>query len=646
MSIKGGGDMKRLSILLLVLMVVYSIETMKDLSVNAESNDEVTILFTHDLHDNLLPFEAEEKQVVGGVARLYEAIEEERKKSPEALLVDAGDFSMGTLFQTIFSTHAPMLQLMGMMDYDVITFGNHEFDFRADGLAKALQSARESNGDVPPIIASNISFPRAEDGRMETSIEALKKEMDNYGVTPYKVIEKQGVKIGVFGLLGKEAASNAPMAGVTFDDKVAVAKKMVKVLKEDEKVDILVALSHSGTSDIKKKSEDEILAEKVPELDVIVSGHSHTTLAEPIIIKDTVIGSSGEYGEHLGVMNLVKNDRGRWDLQDYRLVHIDDSFKENQMMAEKVKAFKKIVEEDYLSLFDLKFDHVLAQTAFDFSDFKSLYENHQESTIGNLIGDAYRHTVKEIEGDRYEEITASVIPVGVIRNSFYKGDITVSDVFNVSSLGIGPDGVSGYPVLDVYLTGKELKTVAEVDASVAPLMPAAQLYISGLAYTFNPNRLLFNKVTDVQIENSEGVLEDIQDDKLYRLVAGLYTAQMLPIVGEESFGLLSVVPKKKDGRPIENFEDQIIYVDEGKELKEWYAIAHYLRSFEEMNGVAEVPDEYASVQNRKNVNTSKNIRDLMSQPNGIAWTLYAVIVGALIGGIVGVRYILKRRRAK
>lgn len=80
MSIKGGGDMKRLSILLLVLMVVYSIETMKDLSVNAESNDEVTILFTHDLHDNLLPFEAEEKQVVGGVARLYEAIEEERKR--------------------------------------------------------------------------------------------------------------------------------------------------------------------------------------------------------------------------------------------------------------------------------------------------------------------------------------------------------------------------------------------------------------------------------------------------------------------------------------------------------------------------------------------------------------------------------------
>ncbi len=78
----------------------------------------------------------------------------------------------------------------------------------------------------------------------------------------------------------------------------------------------------------------------------------------------------------------------------------------------------------------------------------------------------------------------------------------MSDVFNVSSLGIGPDKVSGYPLISVYLTGKELKTAAEVDASIAPIMSVAQLYMSGVNYTFNPKRLIFNKVVDINIKKT------------------------------------------------------------------------------------------------------------------------------------------------
>lgn len=453
------------------------------------------------------------------------------------------------------------------------------------------------------------------------------------------------MKIGVFGLLGNDAASNAPMSGVTFADNVEVAKKMVKVLKEEEQVDLIIVASHSGTSPNQKKSEDEQLAKKVPEIDIIISGHTHTTFEEPIMINDTIIGSAGEYGENLGVIKLVKNNQERWDLEDYHLVHIDDRFEENKQMKEKIDQFKEIVQHDYLDIFELEFDEVIANTPFDFSDFAKLEDLHEESTIGNLLGDAYIHTVKEIEGDEYEEITAAVIPVGVIRNSFYEGDITVSDVFNVSSLGIGPDQLSGYPVVDVYLTGKELKTVAEVDASITPIMSAVQLYIAGLKYTFNPNRLLFNKVTDVQIETADGTLEAINDDQLYRVVAGLYTGQMLPIIGDESFGLLSVVPKDKDGTPIEDFENQIIYMDDERELKEWYAIAHYLTSFEKEDGISQVSNAYAEVENRKNIDESKNIVQLLNKPNGIALTLYAIVGLILIGGVLLIRFVIKRKRS-
>ncbi|MEI3608476.1 bifunctional metallophosphatase/5'-nucleotidase [Pseudogracilibacillus sp. SO10305] len=614
----------------------------------AAEENKVTILFTHDLHDNLYPFEVERegvKQLVGGMARMFTAVENERKENPDAFLVDAGDYSMGTLFQTIFTTHTPMMQIMGQMDYDAITYGNHEFDFRAEGLAEALKSAVARDIPLPKIVASNVHFPKDDDGKMADDIAFLKEAMDEYGVLPYDIIEKKGVKIGVIGLLGEDAASNAPMSGVTFDDNVETAKKTVKILQK-ENVDMIIASSHSGTSETKKVSEDEVLAEKVPEIDVIISGHTHTTLEEPIISGDTVIGSAGEYGENLGKMELVQKEDGRWDLTKYDLIHIDETIEPNEKIAKMIDGFKEVVQEDYLSMFDLDYDEVIANSPFDFTEFSSVGKKLEETTIGNLIGDAYIDTIKQIEGEDYEEITAAVIPSGVIRNSFYKGAITTSDVFNVSSLGIGADGTSGYPVIDVYITGKELRTVAEVDASVAPIMPSAQLYVSGLTYTFNPNRILFNKVTDVAIQNPDGTLEEIEDDKLYRIVAGLYSAQMLPVVGEKSFNLLSVEPKTKDGEVITDYEAQILHLEDGSEVKEWYAIAAYLQSFAPVDGIPQVPADYAQLKDRKIMDDDKSLSSILSKPNGIVLGLYGIVAGVVLVLVFGIRWLVKRRKKK
>src|SRR5699024_2720838 len=130
-----------------------------------EANETVDILFTHDLHDNFYPFEVSEggeTYTAGGYARLYTAIQQEKKEAPDALLVDAGDYSMGSLFQTINPTHAPELRMMGEMGYDVTTFGNHEFDFRPEGLADSLSAAKESGDPLPKIVASNTIFPDEE----------------------------------------------------------------------------------------------------------------------------------------------------------------------------------------------------------------------------------------------------------------------------------------------------------------------------------------------------------------------------------------------------------------------------------------------------------------------------------------------------
>src|SRR5699024_10974885 len=138
-------------------------------------------------------------------------------------------------------------------------------------------------------------------------------------VEEYTIIERNNVKIGLFGLMGSDAASNAPMSEVEFTDAVESATDIVDKLKNEEKVDLVVCLSHSGTSKDKSKSEDEILAKKVPEIDVIISGHTHTKLEEPILVGNTIIGSYGKYAENLGVLNIVQNSDGNWELNNYEL---------------------------------------------------------------------------------------------------------------------------------------------------------------------------------------------------------------------------------------------------------------------------------------------------------------------------------------
>src|SRR5699024_12464721 len=126
----------------------------------------------------------------------------------------------------------------------------------------------------------------------------------------------------------------------------------------------------------------------------------------------------------------------------------------------------------------------------------------------------------------------------------------------------------GYPLVDIYLNGEDLKTVAEVDASITPLMAEVQLYTAGLHYTFNPNRLIFNKVTNVTLDNDDVHDETIEDEKLYWVVAGRYSAQMLPIVGDKSFASLAIVPRLKDRNPTKDFETEIIYAQDDEEIKE------------------------------------------------------------------------------
>lgn len=652
--------------LLMLICVAFTGIPVSASTQNDETKEkkDMTIVFTHDLHSHLDSFMTElngEEQEVGGFARLKTLIDETKAEDGDILVLDGGDFSMGTLYQTVFETQAAELRMLGFLGVDVTTLGNHEFDYRTAGLTNMLNTAVESGDVLPAMVLCNVDWEAtmakasekaaaSQDASAEEGIAALKEAFDRYGIADYVMLEKDGIRIAVTGVFGKDALECAPTCELVFRDPVKAMKETAAQIAEKEDPDMIVCVSHSGTWEEKDKSEDEILAKEVPQLDLIISGHTHSTLEEPIIHGDTVIVSTGEYGVRAGKIRLSRKENGRWEPADYQLTDMTVQIAENEDARNKIQELGATIDSEYLWQFGYTRNQVLAYNPWKNSTLQEMQGKLAENPFTNLLADSYLDTVNRIPEFAGEPAEVAIVPSGVIRDVFAaQREITVSDVFNVFSLGIGPDGVPGYPLVNIYLTGKELKTAAEVDASISPMMNTAQLYISGLTYTLNPNRLILNKVTDVSLCDMEGNTEELEDDRLYRVVSDLYSGQMLGAVSDQSFGILSIVPKDAQGNPVENLEEYIIY-DNGQEVKAWEAVARYVERQGTGLENGEISDYYSENQERKIVEDNRSLGAILKNPNKIAMAMagIAAAVTALLVLLVvlAVKLVKRRRRRK
>ena len=629
-----------------------------------------TILFTHDLHSHFLPQPTAEGGESGGYARLKTVIDGERAMNPDALLVDGGDFSIGSLIQTLYTTQAAELRTMGAMGYDAVTIGNHEFDHKGVGFAEMLNSAKAAQTAAMGLLTDSQYPPRnleayqAQYGPLTLALPALleanyapaddnpdrafiRSAMENYGVTDCMTLERGGVTYGLFGLMGVDSDECAPTSGFTRTDAAKAAKRCVETLK-GEGAEIIVCLSHSGTGDSLASSEDEELAKAVDGIDVIVSGHTHSTLAEPLVVNDTYIVSSGPYCQNLGSLTFSWDDGGEKRLLDYRLIPIDETVAEDPEIAGLVEQWKDMVGETYLARYGLTYDEVLTHSDYDLNTPASAVQ--ENNGLGTLVSDAFLWADRTLNAAYADSPhTVSVTADGVLRANLPAGDLTAAMAFDVLSMGVGEDGTSGFPLVAVYLTGKELKAAMEVDASVTPIMPAAQLYMSGAKYAFNTKRMFFNRVYDAALtdvtfdESGTGNAYEIDDNALYRVVTGMYSAQMLGTVKSKSMGLLSLEPKQANGTPVTDVADCILYDANGNELKEWYALAAYLEQF----GEDGLPDRYADPANGcKQVSGSFAPGQLLAGWNGITWVVLGIVLLILALILLLIRSLRRRIRRK
>ncbi|MFO7979374.1 MAG: bifunctional UDP-sugar hydrolase/5'-nucleotidase [Candidatus Aminicenantes bacterium] len=621
----------------------------------------LTIIHTNDLHSHLLghspnidytPETVNDDETLGGWARIATVIKEEKQaRDHSVLVVDAGDFLMGTLFHMISREEAVELVLMKEMGFDLTTLGNHEFDLKPEGLSRILRAA-ESKGGMPQIIASNLIFDP-----IEKADDALEQDFKKGLIKPYAVLERNGFKIGFFGLLGADAAEVSPFASpVTFGDAVETAQDMVSKLREEESVDVVICLSHSGIWDKKKKSEDEILAQEVSGIDIIISGHTHTELEEPIFINSTIIVQAGSYGKQVGILDVALNENKTVLFKNYNLLEINDSIKGDERISALIEAKKEIVEREVLKDRGLSFYQPLAETFYD------LCLEDKETGLGNLLTDAIRWTVNKRVCDPdnpSSRVRIALQSNGLIRSDIVRGRtgvVGVSDLFRVEPLGIGVDDTMSYPLLTFFLYASEIKKAAEVATSIYPIKGSDYfLQFSGLKVTYNPKRMIFDRVTNILIEDEDGTYAPLDtsssNKELIRVTSNFYNSSFIKFVGDYTKNILKIVPKDEQGNPIPDLAAARVDADPDtpgvQELKDWETLFEYMSTFEDRDGdgIREIPERYNQSEGRFVSEPSLNPIKLLKGGSLLTWGAFLVFL-VVIGLVLLMIYVLIKKIRK
>lgn len=570
-----------------------------------------TILHTNDMHASFIgmgpssdysPFTLNDDTTRGGYARLASLITQRiatRKSQGPVLVLDAGDYSMGSAFSAATRETGGELHLMGKMGYDATTFGNHEFDLGPAGLGSSIGAAVKV-GPIPAILSANTSFLGN-----DPSLADLQALTRKGVILRYKVIERGGLRFGIFGVLGKEAMIYTSGGATSFADPTSAANEVVKILRESDKVDVVIALSHGG---IEKgpdgryvTGEDVQLAKDVPGIDVVISGHSHTELNEAIIVNGrTPVVQTGKESNNLGEL-VIALDGSKLSVTSYRLLPINDSILGDRTIGKEIDQLKKSVSAAAFASRGYSIDQPLAIAP---RDLPNTYSDIAAGTLlANLVTDSFRAATKADIG-----FTANgMMRAGLLRGK--TGVVTVYDVFAVAPLGSGVvDTTPGSTLVTGYFTGMDLKNLLEfllIDSAAHPgeYFPRA----SGMRFRYDPTRPKFDVVTAIELGDIDSGYKAIdisgKEERLFSLSCPLMLAPIIVAIPRYTKGKLALVPKKKDGTPLTSRVDALelprenpgyllpppgttdvesiamgVGMNASQEIKEWQAIMDYLRS--------------------------------------------------------------------
>ncbi|MBW2702921.1 MAG: bifunctional metallophosphatase/5'-nucleotidase [Deltaproteobacteria bacterium] len=555
----------------------------------------------------------------GGAARWFKFVEDARATEENLLLLDAGDFTQGTLFAAAENAAAD-LNTMQALGFDAAAVGNHELDWGPAGLAAMLQAA---NKPTIPLLAANMHFDPTDAG--DDSLEALYGPEGESGklIHPYIVrVMPNGLKVGIFGLLGLDAESTIPQAApLSFSsgasDLAETAQQVVNTLRDDEGVDVVILLAHLGIENGADGyvGETDMLARNTTGIDIIASGHAHTLTPEPVSVPSekgdwsTQFIEAGRYGDHLARWD-VKAGGGEVKEAIGQVITIDDSLESSETLTPLLDGLVDSIEQDLLASYPLlpaaeaflegEICQKLCSSSCDLERLSS-----QANNLGNLVADAVRLAAGTD--------AAFISNGGDLRSSLQRdtsGGFSLADAFIVTPLGIGPEGSIGYPLVKLYLSWDQIKFVLEgTSADMGLSKNDYFLNVSGLKITMDTNQPTYTRIriieqysaldetdTPVLIFDADNGGWQVDSTECISVTSSLYIASFSASMG------IKIKDENCQELPPGGYLNGIIKNGQGQEVKLWYATAGFLASF----GDGGVPTRYCS-------NPVRRIIDLANQ---------------------------------
>lgn len=444
------------------------------------------------------------------------AIKEVRAQKPSTLLIDAGDVFSGTLYFNEFKGQAD-LELMKLMDYDLMTFGNHEFDLGNDTEGhKALKEFIEKSNF--PFVSANVDFSKDANlkGLFNVKVSADPKDGQIYSGI---IKEVDGQKIGLFGLTTAETATISSPKDVTFTDYIKAAQTMVDEF-EKQGVNKVVAVTHIGYDDNPTVDNDLLLAAAVNGIDVIVGGHSHTKLEKPVLVgkdssgkeKDpTIIVQASQYSEFLGTLDVDFDKEGKVVAHAGKLIEIKDQV-EDKAAAALLKKYSDKIDTINKTEIGVVAEEELQTPRTDGDDTKPSVRKN-ETALGNIITDGMLSKAKQFDN----KVIMAFQNGGGIRAEIGKGPITVGEVITVLPFG--------NTLATMEITGAELKAAFEISFKTYPKENGGFLHVAGAKIEFDSSKPANERVVSIKYKSADGSLVDIKDNEKYMVATNAFTAK-------------------------------------------------------------------------------------------------------------------------
>lgn len=422
--------------------------------------DTLAVIHINDTHSALMPLgprRANLKGTVGGIARAASVIQGVRSANPLAILLHAGDYSMGDISYNV-SFGVPELRILRALGCDALSVGNHEWDMGPAILLTALDSAFSGGGF--PLLSANTRLD-------DTSLARHRRY-----ITPATILRRAGLKIGVFGLTTPLANAFGSPAPAYVDTPLVYAASAVTSLR-NEGCRPIICLSHLGLT------LDQMVAAQVEGIDLIVGGHDHRSLRRAVPVghgDDTtwIVQTAGFYSE-VGVVRLVVTGESV-RLLDSRLIPVTSAIQEDPSVAAAVSAVRATIEKGDGRWFTSK---VGTATATLEEESRSLLApGYQDTRVGNLVADAFR----DLTGT-----DIAIEPGGSTAQPIYRGPIVAADLFRVVGYGWNPADGLGYHLVRFDIQGEAL--IAGINFSLSTIAEDDEyfLQVSGMQYTYRPD---------------------------------------------------------------------------------------------------------------------------------------------------------------